>query len=198
MKTVLARYLEVFPGEKERLRLLHDFLRETSDPRQVFHRKNFAGHITASGFVLSPDGKKLALVRHKILGRYLQPGGHVEETDQNVLAAALREVLEETDIQSCRHLPFHSDPLVPIDIDTHEIPANPKRNEPPHLHHDFRFLFRSESEVAPARRRRSGESQWIWRPVKDAIAEETFKLVLTKLRTVPRRADGKAEGGRKN
>jgi 8-oxo-dGTP pyrophosphatase MutT (NUDIX family) len=185
MKTVLARYLEVFPNEKERLRLLQNFLCDTPDPRQVFHRKNFAGHITASGFVLSPDSKKLALVRHKILDRCLQPGGHVEETDQTVLAAALREILEETDIQSCRHLPFHSDPLVPIDIDTHEIPANPEKNEPKHLHHDFRYLFRAESEVDPARRDRSGTGQWIWHPVEAAIAEETFNLVLTKLNTVP-------------
>ncbi len=181
MKTILARYLEVFPGEKERLRLLQGFLRDTSDPRQLFHRRNFSGHITASGFVLSPDGKKLALVRHKFLNRYLQPGGHVEETDQTVLAAALREILEETDIQSCRHLPFHSDPALPIDIDTHEIPANPKKSEPKHLHHDFRFLFRAEAEVVPARRGPGGEAQWIWRPVEDAIDDETFKLVLNKL-----------------
>jgi 8-oxo-dGTP pyrophosphatase MutT (NUDIX family) len=181
MKTVLARYLEVYPGETERLRLLQNFLRGTTDPKQLFHRKNFAGHITASGFVLTPDGRKLALVNHKFLGRYLQPGGHVEETDPTVLAAALREVQEETDIRSCRHLPFHSDPLLPIDIDTHEIPANPKKNEPGHLHHDFRYLFRAESEVTPAARGRNGEGRWIWRPVRDAIAEETFKLVLTKL-----------------
>jgi ADP-ribose pyrophosphatase YjhB (NUDIX family) len=181
MKTVLARYLEVFPGEKERLRRLHDFLRDTHDPGQVFHRKNFAGHITASGFVLSADYKMLALVRHKFLNRCLQPGGHVETTDQNVLAAALREILEETGLQSCRHLPFHSDPLLPIDIDTHEIPANPKKNEPKHLHHDFRFLFCAEGEVDPRGRQQNGEGQWIWRSVDEAIEEETFKLVLNKL-----------------
>jgi len=185
MKTVLARYLEIFPGEKERLRLLHDFLRDTTDPRQFFHRKNFAGHITASGFVLSSDHKNLALVNHKFLNRYLQPGGHVEETDPTVLAAAQREILEETDIQTCRHLPFHADPLLPIDIDTHEIPANPKKNEPKHLHHDFRFVFRVESEIEPTERGRNGECQWIWRLVEDAIEEKTFKLVLTKLRRVP-------------
>jgi 8-oxo-dGTP pyrophosphatase MutT (NUDIX family) len=188
MKTVLARYLEVFPGEQERLRVLHDFLRDTSDPRQLFHRKNFAGHITASGFVLSADHKKLALVKHKFLNRYLQPGGHVEETDQNVLAAALREIREETDIQTCRHLPFHADPLLPIDIDTHEIPANPKKNEPKHWHHDFRYLFRAENGVVPTGAA-NGEGEWVWRPVEDAIAEETFALVLNKLKTaVPPRS----------
>jgi 8-oxo-dGTP pyrophosphatase MutT (NUDIX family) len=170
------------------LRLLQNFLRDTSDQKQIFHRKNFAGHITASGFVLSADHKKLVLVRHKFLDRYLQPGGHVEESDQNVLAAALREILEETEIQSCRHLPFHSVPFLPIDIDTHEIPANPKKNEPKHLHHDFRFLFCAESGVDPTGNQRNGEGQWIWRPVEDAIEEETFKLVLNKLRMVPRGA----------
>jgi 8-oxo-dGTP pyrophosphatase MutT (NUDIX family) len=184
MKTVLARYLAVFPGERERLRLLHNFLCDTSDPRQFFHRKNFAGHITASGFVLSPDGKKLALVRHKFLDRYLQPGGHVEDTDPNVLAAALREIREETNIQACHHVAFHSDPLLPIDIDTHEIPANPKKNEPKHFHHDFRFLFRAESEVDPAQAELGGEGHWIWRPIEAAIDEETFKLVVTKLKGV--------------
>jgi 8-oxo-dGTP pyrophosphatase MutT (NUDIX family) len=184
MKTALARYLAVFPEEKERLQLLQDFLRDTSDRSQVFHRKNFAGHITASGFVLSPNGKKLALVWHKFLNRYLQPGGHVEETDQTVLAAALREIREETDIESCQYLPFHSDPELPIDIDTHEIPANPKKNEPTHFHHDFRFLFRAEREVEPAERSRNDEGQWIWRSVEDAIEEDTFKLVLSKLNKV--------------
>jgi len=186
MKEVLARYLEIFPGERERLRPLQKFVRDTPEPKQLFHRQNFAGHITASGFVLSADHKKLALVKHKFLNRYLQPGGHVEESDQNVLAAALREILEETDIQSCRHLPYHADPQLPMDIDTHEIPANPKKYEPKHLHHDFRFLFCVESDVEPTGAT-NGESRWIWRPIEDAIAEDTFKLVLNKLRTAPRR-----------
>jgi 8-oxo-dGTP pyrophosphatase MutT (NUDIX family) len=177
----LKRYLELFPGEGERLRLLETFFGDTTDPGQIFHRKNFAGHVTASGFVLSPDGKKLAVVRHKFLERYLQPGGHVEESDENVLAAALREIREETGIRSCRYLPFDSDHLLPIDIDTHEIPANPKKCEPKHFHHDFRFLFRAESEVDP-KGERDGEAPWIWRPLEEAIEDETFKSVIPKLK----------------
>ena len=158
MAETLAAYLDIFPDERERLRRLQELVRDTADPRQLFHRKNFAGHITASGFVLSADKRCLALVRHQSLNRYLQPGGHVEESDQNVLAAARREIAEETGMESCEYLPFRADPLMPIDIDTHEIPANPKKNEPTHLHHDFRFVFRANSEAGkpPANANGSG------------------------------------------
>jgi 8-oxo-dGTP pyrophosphatase MutT (NUDIX family) len=184
MKVILARYLEFFPRETERLRGFSDFLRDTSDPRQLFHRKNFAGHITASGFVLSPDGKRLALVKHKTLNRHLQPGGHVEETDSNVLAAARREILEETGLANCLYFPLDSDPLLPLDIDTHEIPANPKKDEPKHWHHDFRYLFQAESEMAPGRH---GECEWFWHPIERAIDEGSFKLVVEKLKKSTRR-----------
>ena len=180
MKQLLARYLELFPTENGRLRQLQEFLCATSDTKQLFHRMNFSGHITASGFVLSPDGKKLALVKHKYLGRHLQPGGHVEDFDADTLAAAVREVHEETGIQSAHYLTIDSDPLVPFDIDTHAIPANPKKDEAGHWHHDFRYLFRAKTEIDPAKS--GGEAEWRWHPVEDAIKEETFALVISKLR----------------
>ena len=49
--------------------------------------------------------------------------------------AARREVLEETGIALGEAEPM------PIDIDSHEIPANQKKNESGHTHHDFRFAF---------------------------------------------------------
>jgi 8-oxo-dGTP pyrophosphatase MutT (NUDIX family) len=182
MKEILARYLEVFPGERERLRELQDFLRTTTDSKQLFHRKNFNGHITASGFVLSPDGKKIALVNHKSLHRYLQPGGHVEESDENVLAAARREIIEETGLKNFHYLPFRNDPLFPIDIDSHIIPANPKKNEPQHFHHDFRYLFQAGDETDP--NEVTGENGWIWQPIANAIAEPSFAIVAEKLTRV--------------
>jgi 8-oxo-dGTP pyrophosphatase MutT (NUDIX family) len=180
MKIVLAKYLEVFPEETERLRGVGEFVRGISDPKQFFHRKNFAGHITASGFVLSPDRKRLAVVRHKFLQRYLQPGGHVEETDETVLAAAQREIREETNIRAFRHLPIHADALLPMDIDSHEIPTNPKKNEPGHFHHDFRYLFCVDEEVVPSAPAED-EGEWVWRPVAEAIEEPTFRFFLSKL-----------------
>ncbi|HKK72996.1 MAG TPA: NUDIX hydrolase [Candidatus Krumholzibacteria bacterium] len=92
------------------------------------------GHFTASAFVLSPAQDSLLLVHHSKLRRWLQPGGHVEAGDTDPLAAARREVLEETGL----------DRLAPIrhgllDVDVHEIP--PRADEPAHLHLDLRFAF---------------------------------------------------------
>ena len=41
-----------------------------------------------------------------------------------------------------RYVPLDAgNPDLPVHIDTHHIPANPKKNEPPHYHHDFRYVY---------------------------------------------------------
>ena len=97
------------------------------------------GHVTASGLVLSRDGEAVLLVFHARLGRWLQPGGHLEPADATVVDAARREVLEETGIAVDAGVP----PVL-VSVDVHEIP--PARGEPAHRHHDLMFRF-----VAPGR-----------------------------------------------
>ena len=55
---------------------------------------------------------------------------------------AKREVLEETGISQIRLADWHlKHQFLPIDIDTHPIPENPKKQEDAHVHHDFRHVF---------------------------------------------------------
>lgn len=100
-----------------------------------FSRSNQAGHITASGLVIK-DGKAL-LIFHPYIKQWFQPGGHIDEGEAPV-EAAIREVFEETGVV-CEPL---NESLDPIDIDLHEIPANPKKSEGKHLHIDLLFLLR--------------------------------------------------------
>lgn len=126
------------PLEANHLRRLHALLEAPADP---FHRGQFEpGHVTASAFVLSPDGGSLLLILHGKLHRWLQPGGHVDALDGDVEAAARREVAEEVDLHD---LTAVLAPGVPFDIDVHDIPA--LKNEPAHAHFDVRFLFRASS-----------------------------------------------------
>lgn len=43
----------------------------------------------------------------------------------------------------------NKDPIL-IDIDTHRIPQNSRKEEPAHLHHDFRYVFSAHNiDVTP-------------------------------------------------
>jgi 8-oxo-dGTP pyrophosphatase MutT (NUDIX family) len=135
-------------------------LLEVGEP---FARRQFEpGHFTASAFVLSPDRAQLMLIFHKKLGLWLQPGGHLEQSDQSLLAASRREVEEEVGLDQ---LTLVGDGI--FDLDVHEIPAF--KDELLHRHFDVRFCFVAASthfvntdEVAAAR----------WVPLAD-VAELT-------------------------
>ena len=122
-----------------------------------FSRSRFVpGHFTASSFILSPDGRSVLLIHHRKLGRWLQPGGHVEEGDADVVAASRREALEETGLGGLsgpvlavnlnparRVVAGYSIPSI-FDVDIHAIPAH--GGEPAHEHFDVRFLYVSGTE----------------------------------------------------
>jgi 8-oxo-dGTP pyrophosphatase MutT (NUDIX family) len=109
----------------------------TGSTGDCFSRDHFVpGHFTASAFVLSPDGEQLLLIYHGKLARWLQPGGHVEPSDSNILLAAIREVEEETGLRDLS-------PIGPglFDVDIHCIPA--RKQDPEHLHFDARILLQA-------------------------------------------------------
>jgi 8-oxo-dGTP pyrophosphatase MutT (NUDIX family) len=110
-----------------------------NSPDDPLSRNHFGpGHFTASGFVLSPDGKSVLLILHKKLERWLQPGGHVDPEDTDLFAAACREIREEVGIQGASL----EQPGV-FDVDIHPIPA--RKAEPDHEHFDVRFLLRAQA-----------------------------------------------------
>jgi 8-oxo-dGTP pyrophosphatase MutT (NUDIX family) len=116
-------------------------LRASADP---FSRTSFdPGHLTASGVVLAPDRGRVLLVFHRRLQRWLQPGGHVEPSDEDLAETARREVLEETGVA----LDPGTAPRV-VGVDVHQIPA--RADEPPHWHHDVVFRFMAQTDrIAP-------------------------------------------------
>jgi 8-oxo-dGTP pyrophosphatase MutT (NUDIX family) len=97
------------------------------------------GHFTASAFVLCPERRRVLLVHHRKLGRWLQPGGHVEAADPDLVSAARREVLEETGVAAG---PCIGDGV--FDVDIHVIPASSK--DQAHLHFDVRYAFAALSD----------------------------------------------------
>lgn len=112
---------------------------ELSLAEQACERAHFEpGHFTASAFVLSPDRRDLVLIHHKKLGIWVQPGGHVELTDEDLLGAARREVMEEVGLSELESISTQPSSSL-FDVDIHLIPA--RKTDPAHEHFDVRFAF---------------------------------------------------------
>jgi 8-oxo-dGTP pyrophosphatase MutT (NUDIX family) len=117
------------------------------------------GHVTASAFITTPARSALLLILHGKLKLWLQPGGHVELEDRDVLASARREVLEEVGLRALEL----ATPGV-FDVDVHEIPA--RADQPAHEHFDVRFMFTTTALEAQAG---SDARAARWVPVKELL-----------------------------
>ncbi|AXE36404.1 NUDIX hydrolase [Chromobacterium phragmitis] len=116
-------------------------------------RVSLERHFTASAFVLNPH-REVLLLRHRKLGVWLYPGGHVErhETPDE---AALREVREETGIHA-RMLGARDAELDDREADVaalslpyrmlSEYIADPKT---PHYHLDLIYLCATSERRCP-------------------------------------------------
>ena len=172
VRRLLDRYAEAFRRPEEE----HALLRRQIDAGDLIHsRRTFPGHVTTSAIVLDSGGRKTLLIHHRSLGRRLQPGGHYEPPE-GLAESALREVVEETGLTGLALDPWHGASRLPVDIDSHRIPARPERNEPEHWHHDIRYVVRATERdaVRPDLREVHGAQ---WRDVADleAIAPQALR-----------------------
>ena len=117
-----------------------------------FERSLRVGHVTASGWVVSPDRSQVLLMHHRKLDRWFQPGGHCDG-DSDVLRVAMKEAEEETGaiVRPVARSIF--------DVDVHSIPARP--GEPTHFHYDIRFLLEADPLAEIARNAEAKEVRWV-------------------------------------
>jgi len=181
---LVNHYLEEFPEERDRLNQLIDLLNKFPNEKSLCDRKKFVGHITASGFVVHRKTHKVLLIYHKHMQMHLQPGGHFESNDISPRQAALREVQEETSLEDLTHVPYHYNPEIPIDIDSHHIPANTEKNEPQHYHHDFRYLFLTEVDEDVPVIQEDEVSAYSWKEIRELQRSGTFEYVVKKIEKV--------------
>jgi 8-oxo-dGTP pyrophosphatase MutT (NUDIX family) len=177
----LALYLQRFPDERTRLQALREQLDE--DAGDPLSRANMRGHVTTSALVLDAGLSHILLINHRVIGRWLQPGGHYEP-GQDLWGSALREVAEETGVTEMAAHPAWGQAL-PLDIDSHAIAANPNKGEGDHWHHDYAYLViapREPQALAPQLAEVRGAA---WRPLDEYLAandETRYRGLAAKLR----------------
>lgn len=116
-----------------------EFVKTTTEP---WSRATLKGHLTASAWVLDRTLAHVAMIHHRKLDKWLQPGGHIEETDASWRAAAEREVTEEVGLTQFVARP---DDAALFDVDVHAIPE--RGDVPAHFHYDLRFLFVADTHA---------------------------------------------------
>ena len=176
IRSIVANYEQAFAVAVSPV--LKDQLRSGD---ALWDRKNERGHLTASAILLNEGGEAL-LVRHRALGLWLAPGGHCDTGEMPAQAAA-RELAEETGLEAAAFRPheWHGAAGLPIDIDSHPIPANPAKDEAAHIHHDFRTLFRAAD--APSLNPRGSEVEAAaWMPLESLKAQ--YPRVLERIRAI--------------
>ena len=135
---------------------------------EPFSRDQHDAHFTASALVVDPVRARTAIVHHRKLGLWVQPGGHLDAADASVADAALREVREETGLagtlghEGGQHL------------DIHEIPFRP--DMPAHLHLDIRFLVVAEGDLALSEE--SHEVRWCTFEDAAALGDPSLQRLL--------------------
>ncbi|SNX88514.1 8-oxo-dGTP pyrophosphatase MutT (NUDIX family) [Streptomyces sp. TLI_55] len=175
IRATAEAYLSRHPGEHQLLDPLFAALADAQDPT---HRKTFPAHVTCSAIVLDHAARVLH-IHHNATGKYLAPGGHIEQEDQDLLHAALRELREETGIPHGAVTPLPGFETVPLDINAHDIDASPAKEEPAHQHVDFRFVFQLAGPRAMTLQTEE-VSGYAWRPFPET-ASPTVRAKLTLL-----------------
>ena len=163
LRQQLQRLTPVDAREDLSLSLTLDRLTWPGDP---FSETENDHHVTASSFVISSRG--VILHRHRRLGIWVQPGGHVD-AGESPEAACLRETIEETGL-----VVHHLDPVVLFHVDVHPGPRG-------HTHYDLRYVLVGEPLDPRPPENESPDVFWFDFAAAVERAEPTLAAALEKL-----------------
>jgi 8-oxo-dGTP pyrophosphatase MutT (NUDIX family) len=167
VRQVLADVVARTPVDERERRSIEQFVAEVDRLEHPFDEHADPVHITASALVVGPRG--IVLHRHKALGIWVQPGGHVDPGELP-WEAAVRETIEETGLP----VKLVADPPELAHVDVHPGPRG-------HTHLDLRYVVDADdADPAPP----PGESQdvaWLDWPDALAVAEPGMAGVLRAL-----------------
>jgi len=165
---VVAAVSELTPVDDVERGDVQRFIAEVSRLADPFDRHADPVHVTGSGFVVGDRG--IVLLRHLVVGTWLQPGGHLDP-GETPWEAARREVIEETGMD----VDFLDGTPELVHVSVHDVPNG-------HTHLDLRYLFDGGTmDPAPP----AGESQdvhWFSWPEAMETAEPSLTSILDRLR----------------
>lgn len=107
---------------------------------EVFFRENTAAHMSSSAWVVNSSFDKVLMAYHNIYDSWAWTGGHADG-EADLLSVAVREVMEETGIQTVKTVSEDIFSLEVLTVNGHE-----KKGiyVPSHLHLNVTYLLQAD------------------------------------------------------
>ena len=166
--TLLEELEQYRPWNEQEERDRTELLRRLRSGEDLYTRDNSAGHLTASAWVVSPDRRQVLMAYHNLYDSWSWLGGHVDG-DRDLLAAAMREVREESGLAEVRPVSPAIYSVEILTVDGHE-----KRGAyvSSHLHLNVTYLLEADP-AEPVRCKPDENSRVGWFGLEEAVAAST-------------------------
>ena len=137
-------------------------LLQTSD--NIFYRTNLLAHFTASAWVVNKAHTHVLMAFHNIYQTYAWLGGHADG-EEDLLSVALREVKEESGIQTVKPITEGIYSLETIEVNGHEKKG---KYVPSHLH--LNVTYRLEADDTESLHIKQDENSAVsWFPIDQVL-----------------------------
>jgi 8-oxo-dGTP pyrophosphatase MutT (NUDIX family) len=177
---LVAQLKAISPVDEREERSIAATLTRLALPGDPYDEELDSHHLTASAFVISSRG--VILHRHRRLGIWVQPGGHVDR-GESPREAVLRETLEETGL-----VVHHPEPESLFHVDQHPGPRG-------HTHYDLRYVVISEPDDPSPGALESPEVFWFDYDAAVERCEPALVNALGKLRRAAKNFDVQDSNG---
>ena len=161
----LEKALEKFrPWNEQEARDREEILARLARGEALYTRENTDAHVTASGWVVSPDRKQVLMAYHNLYDSWAWLGGHADG-ERDLLKTAMREVMEESGLTEVKPV---SEEIYSVEILTVNGYEKHGSYVSSHLHLNVTYLLEADPAL-PVHNKPDENSRVAWFYLEEAV-----------------------------